>query len=153
MCQLEMKTFLENAFITLSPYISAVANKIRAVKCKLASFTYNSNSTVILDLPIQCSINDIFDGELDNCMFDETEDIDDLVTTEYKQFILTGVDPEIYYFFRYYDSQSSELFHELCTYWGYQPKSIYIMQDQDSNIIALYTNTDEIYGKYCDKLN
>lgn len=156
MCRLELIALLENAFIALSPFISAAANKIRALKCKFAALMYNPNSTVVIDLPIECSINDIFSDvfmDMNAEMDYEEQEFDPLVTTEYKQFIMTGVPPEIYYFFRYYDSQSGELFRNLCVYWGYTPKSTYVMSDVDGNIIALYTNGDEIKGKYCDKLN
>lgn len=195
-----MTAFLESVFYRISPYLSAISDKLLAFRCKIASYSYDVNSTVTLEMPFQCSFDDLFlqpsevgaplidgltapeqsnkrdwsvcysdvlisaqpsevnaldNGELSVCysnglMLADSTNLErvnsaELLTTEYQSVTLTGVNTEVYLFFRYYDSQSSDLFRELCIYWGYECKEYYTLICKTGEIVTLFTGDDELY--------
>ena len=210
-----MTAFLESVFYRISPYLSAISDKLLAFRCKIASYSYDVNSTVTLEMPFQCSFDDLFpqpsevgaplingltaprlgevdqpscgltapeqsnkrdwsvcysdvlisaqpsevnaldNGELSVCysnglMLADSTNLErvnsaELLTTEYQAVTLTGVNAEVYLFFRYYDSQSSDLFRELCIYWGYECKEYYTLICKTGEIVTLFTGDDELY--------
>jgi len=142
MCQLGMVSFLESAFYTLSPYISALIDKVKLMKCRVSALLYNPESVVTLSLPIEASLEELFDTlEIDYS--DE-----DTMITEFYEVSLKNVAVEVYLFFNNYDSQSSELFHELSKLLGYDAKPTYTMETVTGNTLVLYTDKDELYCKY-----
>lgn len=145
MCQDMTMPFLESVFLGATPYISAINDYVMKRYCKTAISFYDPDKSRILEIPIEDSLSNVLNGSDSDDEFEMMDCIPDMVTTEYRLFILDSVDPEIYYFFKYFDSQSTQIFTDIIKYWGLKLKDEYYMTDSDGQIISLYTDRDELY--------
>jgi hypothetical protein len=82
--------------------------------CRLAINFYDPAKVRTLRIPFRVSLQDIFgDNEEIIASFAEAEL--DLKDTEYRNVMLANVDPEIYYFFKYYYSNRISAFEQMLT--------------------------------------
>ncbi len=150
MCLIMAASFLESVFLSATPYISAISDYIVRRYCKTAIAFYDPRKPRLLEIPIEDSLSNVLNGSDSDDAFDMMDCIPDMVTTEYRLFTLNSVDPEVYYFFKHFDSQSTQVFADTVKYWGFELRNTYFMSDMDGQVIILYTDRDELYFNFQD---
>lgn len=138
-------SFLESIFIRTSPYISAISDYIRKRYCKTAIGFYDPYKIRTLEIPIEDSLTNILNGSDSEDDFEFADELCDMMSTEYKLVTLQSIDPEVYYFFKFFDSQSTEVFKETVEYWGLELRKKYYLCINDGNVLTLNTDRDELY--------
>lgn len=91
------------------------------IYCKAAKTFYNRSKPRTLQLPIIASE-----------YFDDEDDDEDDIFIRYQEFTVFGLAPELYYFFRYYNSDNTKDLLALIRYWNIPLRGVYSVYDVES---------------------